>query len=178
MISPLDGIQIFQSDVPPRRQRDYVLEKTGAADGVIKGVMRREVRAEFLDLRCKSQQIKDIRKRMASHVPESNVFSIQHAGIGRKASAGPQGKGYRNDGETYTLDSRGSADAVCKTDAPFGVRAASGLPEGLDSNRWRAIGNAGCVPVIEWIAKRIVKMDQKYYPEHYIKERAGCCSSR
>lgn len=98
-------------------------------------------------------------------LPESNIFSIQHAGIGRRASAGPQGKGYRNDGETYTLDSRGSSDAVCKTDAPFGVRSSAGLSKGVDSNRWRAIGNAVCVPVIEWIAKRITEMDKKYYPE-------------
>lgn len=100
-------------------------------------------------------------------VPGSNLFSIQHAGIGRRASAGPQGKGYRNDGETYTLDSRGSSDAVCQTNAPFGVRAASGLSAGLDSNRFRAIGNAVCVSVIEWIASRIVEMDKKYYPEFY-----------
>lgn len=97
-------------------------------------------------------------------LPESNIFSIQHAGIGRRASAGPQGKGYRNDGETYTLDSRGSSDAVCKTDAPFGVRSSTGVSQGLDSNRWRAVGNAVCVPVIQWIADRIAQMDKKYYP--------------
>ncbi|MBQ9420026.1 MAG: DNA (cytosine-5-)-methyltransferase [Synergistaceae bacterium] len=97
-------------------------------------------------------------------LPGANVFSIQHAGIGRRASAGPQGKGYRNDGETYTLDSRGSADAVCKTDAPFGVRETPRISQGLDSSRWRAIGNAVCVPVIFWIANRIVEMDKKYYP--------------
>ena len=100
-------------------------------------------------------------------LPESNYFSIQHAGIGRRASAGPQGKGYRNDGETYTLDSRGSSDAVCKTDAPFRVREATGISRGLDGNRYRAIGNAVCVPVINWIASRIVEMDKKYYPEVY-----------
>lgn len=100
-------------------------------------------------------------------LPESNIFSIQHAGIGRRASAGPQGKGYRNDGETYTLDSRGSLDAVCKTDAPFGVRSSSGISKTVDSNRWRACRNAVCVPVIEWIASRIVEMDRKYYPELY-----------
>lgn len=100
-------------------------------------------------------------------LPESNIFSIQHAGIGRKANAGPQGKGYRNDGETYTLDSRGSSDAVCKTDAPFGVRASTRISQGLDGNRYRAVGNAVCVPVIEWIGKRIVAMDKKYYPEFY-----------
>lgn len=100
-------------------------------------------------------------------LPESNIFSIQHAGIGRRASAGPQGKGYRNDGETYTLDSRGSSDAVCKTDAPFGVRSSSGISKTVDSSRWRACGNAVCVPVIEWIASRIVEMDRKYFPELY-----------
>lgn len=100
-------------------------------------------------------------------LPESNYFSIQHAGIGRRASAGPQGKGYRNDGETYTLDSRGSSDAVCKTDAPFGVRAATGISKTLDGNRYRAIGNAVCVPVIHWIGARITEMDKKYYPDLY-----------
>lgn len=96
-------------------------------------------------------------------LPEANIFSIQHAGIGRRASAGPQGKGYRNDGETYTLDSRGNSDAVCKTDAAFRVRSSSGISKGLDSSRWRAIGNAVCVYVIEWIASRIVEIDKKYY---------------
>lgn len=98
-------------------------------------------------------------------LPESNYFSIQHAGIGRRASAGPQGKGYRNDGETYTLDSRGSSDAVCKTDGPFGVREAAGFSGGLDGSRYRAIGNAVCVPVIRWIGSRILDVDQKYYNE-------------
>lgn len=100
-------------------------------------------------------------------LPGSNIFSIQHAGIGRKAKAGPQGKGYRNDGETYTLDSRGSSDAVCKTDAPFGVRETSRFSSRVDGNRYRAIGNAVCVPVIRWIGTRIIEADKKYYPEFY-----------
>lgn len=92
----------------------------------------------------------------------ANYYAIQHAGIGRKPSAGPQAKGYRNDGETYTCDSRGSSDAVCQTNAPFRIRATAGFPGQLDSARWRALGNAVCVPVIEWIAKRIVEVDNKY----------------
>lgn len=100
-------------------------------------------------------------------LPSSNIFSIQHAGIGRKPNAGPQGKGYRNDGETYTLDSRGSSDAVCKTDAPFGVRETSRLSGRLDGKRYRAIGNAVCVPVIQWIGSRIVDVDKEYYPNLY-----------
>ncbi|MCI3921339.1 DNA cytosine methyltransferase [Paenibacillus sp. TRM 82003] len=97
--------------------------------------------------------------RDGSSNTETNLYSIQHAGIGRKASAGPQAKGYRNDGETYTLDSRGSSDAVCKTDAPFGIREASGFSGGLDSSRFRSLGNAVAVPVIEWIGRRIIEVN-------------------
>lgn len=37
-----------------------------------------------------------------------------------------------------------------------GVRDIAGLPEGLDSPRYRALGNAVTVQVIEWIGKRLV----------------------
>lgn len=97
----------------------------------------------------------------------TNYYAIQHAGIGRKPSAGPQAKGYRNDGETYTCDSRGSSDAVCQTHAPFGIRETPGVSGQLDSRRWTALGNAVCVPVIEWIANRIVSLDGvAYYTKH------------
>lgn len=92
----------------------------------------------------------------------SNYYAIQHAGIGRRPSAGPQAKGYRNDGEAYTCDSRGSSDAICQTHDSFGIREATGVPSGLDSKRWTALGNAVAVPVIEWIGKRIVEVDEKY----------------
>jgi DNA (cytosine-5)-methyltransferase 1 len=91
---------------------------------------------------------------------ETNLYSIQHASIRRKHTAGPQAKGYRNDGETYTLDSRGNADAVCKTDDPFRMREAPRIPSGLDGSRYRAIGNAVAVPVIEWIGKRIIRVEE------------------
>lgn len=90
---------------------------------------------------------------------ETSVFAIQHASIGRKPEAGPQAKGYRNDGETYTLDSRGSADAVCQTANGFRVRDSSGISERLDSNRYRALGNAVCVHVVRWIGSRIVDLE-------------------
>ena len=149
---------------PQRRRRTYIVASFGTPGAT-------EVLFECGSNPVANKSGNNKRNFLASgddeSLPESNIFSIQHAGIGRRASAGPQGKGYRNDGEAYTLDSRGSADAVCKTDAPFGVRSSSGISKGLDSNRWRAIGNAVCVPVITWIAERIVIADQKYYPELY-----------
>ncbi|MFB2880392.1 DNA cytosine methyltransferase [Floridanema aerugineum] len=106
-------------------------------------------------------------KQTASHSSRkshqgSTLYSIQHAAVGRKHTAGPQSKGFRNDGETWTLDSRGSSDVVCKTDDPFGIRETSGLPCGLDSRRFRALGNAVTVPVAKYIAERIVLVEQGY----------------
>ncbi|MDQ0902755.1 DNA cytosine methyltransferase [Paenibacillus sp. V4I7] len=104
------------------------------------------------------------RSRPGASIQTSNLYSIQHAGIGRKASAGPQAKGYRNDGETYTLDSRGSSDAVCQTDDAFGVREAAGFSGGMDGSRFRTLGNAVAVPVINWIGKRIIEVEQSSLP--------------
>lgn len=148
---------------PQRRRRTYIVASLGTIGAA-------EVLFECGTNSITNQSSNRTRNFTSSgddeSLPESNVFSIQHAGIGRRASAGPQGKGYRNDGETYTLDSRGSSDAVCKTDAPFGIRETAGFPRGLDGDRFRAIGNAVCVPVIEWIGRRIIAADKKYYPEN------------
>jgi DNA (cytosine-5)-methyltransferase 1 len=92
---------------------------------------------------------------------ESDLFAIQHATIGRKPDAGPQAKGYRNDGETYTLDSRGSSDVVCAPYDGFGVRNTPGISRELDSRRVRALGNAVCVNVVRWIAEGIVAVSSK-----------------
>jgi DNA (cytosine-5)-methyltransferase 1 len=99
-------------------------------------------------------------------------YLLQHATIGRKANAGPQAKGYRNDGEAYTLDSRGSSDVVCSTVAPFGVRKATGLSGRLDGNRYRAVGNAVAVPIIEWIGQRIMETDALMYQKPIVYRNA------
>lgn len=90
---------------------------------------------------------------------DPNLYVIQHAAIGRKPQAGPQAKGYRNDGETYTLDSRGSSDAICQTAYAFRVRDTTRISKRLDGNRYRAIGNAVCVNVVEWIGRRICEIE-------------------
>ncbi|MCC6893268.1 MAG: DNA (cytosine-5-)-methyltransferase [Anaerolineae bacterium] len=111
---------------------------------------------------------------------ETNLYTIQHAAVGRKHTAGPQSKGYRNDGETWTLDSRGSGDVLCSTDDAFGIRETTGISRELDSARYRALGNAVCVPVIEWIGKRIIAVNQEnlepdkdLYPQNHIQKVAS-----
>ena len=102
-----------------------------------------------------------IARKLGSRIQNSNLFAIQHATIGRKPEAGPQAKGYRNDGETYTLDSRGSTDVVCSTVTGFRVRRTSRVPGELDSRRVRAIGNAVCVHVAQWVAQRLVAVENE-----------------
>lgn len=92
-------------------------------------------------------------------------YLLQHATIGRKATAGPQAKGYRNDGEAYTLDSRGSSDVVCSTIAPFRMRKVTGVSDRLDGSRYKAVGNAVAVPIIEWLGQRINEIDTRLYKE-------------
>lgn len=87
------------------------------------------------------------------------IYTIQHATIGRKPEAGPQGKGFRCDGETYTLDSRGSADVICGINRRFTGENSTIVQ--YNSNRLRALGNAVAVPVVSWIAKRIVDVHEK-----------------
>jgi DNA (cytosine-5)-methyltransferase 1 len=94
-------------------------------------------------------------------IGNSDFYSIQHATINRKPEAGPQAKGYRNDEQTYTLDSRGSSDVVCSTNDAFRIRETPGISSGMDSNRFRAIGNAVAVDVVEWIGKRIVAFENQ-----------------
>ena len=109
---------------------------------------------------------------------DANVYVIQHASIGRKHNAGPQAKGYRSDGEAYTLDSRGGADAVYKTNDSFRIREIAGISPGLDGNRYRAVGNAVAVKVIEWIGRRIVNAEKNLIndtsrPNSYLDDVTG-----
>jgi DNA (cytosine-5)-methyltransferase 1 len=99
-------------------------------------------------------------EKITQGLGNSDLFVIQHAAIGRKHSAGPQAKGYRNDGETYTLDSRGSADVLCSTADAFRMRKASRFPERMDSRRYRAVGNAVCINVVEWLGERILALEE------------------
>lgn len=143
---------------PQRRRRVYIVGSLGSLSSarvLFEEGTTRVVDKQGLGEKLSSSRAIKLRNR------SSNLYSIQHASIGRKASAGPQAKGFRNDGETYTLDSRGSADAICSTANALRVRKTSGVSKGLDGNRYRAVGNAVNVSVIEWIGKRIAKIDKE-----------------
>jgi DNA (cytosine-5)-methyltransferase 1 len=98
------------------------------------------------------------------------AFALQHAQIGRKDSAGPQGKGWQ-EGLAFTQDSRSCADAVAtamqvRRLTPRECERLQGFPDGYtdikpkgkptpDGPRYKALGNSWAVPVVRWIGKRI-----------------------
>jgi DNA (cytosine-5)-methyltransferase 1 len=140
---------------PQRRRRVYIVASLGDLSSE-KVLFEQETSAFSTQESIGSQEAAARQSKKKDRVADTYV--IQHAGIGRKPEAGPQAKGYRNDGEAYTLDSRGAADAVCKTTSSFRVRGPSRISKTMDGNRYRAIGNAVCVNVIEWIGKRILSV--------------------
>jgi DNA (cytosine-5)-methyltransferase 1 len=105
---------------------------------------------------------------------QGQAVAIHPHAIGRKDSAGPEGKPYRTDGQAYTHDSRGTAQAVqydmiVRRLTPMEGERLFGLPDNYtripyrgkpaadcpDGPRYKALGNSMAVPVMRWIGERI-----------------------
>ena len=93
------------------------------------------------------------------------TIPIQGTIIGRNDQAGPQGKGYGEDGDPmYTLDSvsgHGVARGSVRRLTPLECERLQGFPDGwtadqVDTHRYKQMGNAVAVPVVEWIIQGIV----------------------
>ncbi|MBT3135450.1 DNA cytosine methyltransferase [Alteromonas sp. ALT199] len=163
---------------PQRRRRVYIVASLG--DMRSARVLFNERSDQFVNSSGRGQRTQ-ASPEVIRGLRKADVYAIQHASIGRKHTAGPQAKGYRNDGETYTLDSRGSADAVCEANDGFRMRATTRFSKELDSNRLRATGNAVAVPVITWIAQKIINVDEESEPtsltsmEEMHQHGTACC---
>ena len=92
------------------------------------------------------------------------TIPIQGTIIGRNDQAGPQGKGYGEDGDPmYTLDSvsgHGVARGSVRRLTPLECERLQGFPDGwtadqVDTHRYKQMGNAVAVPVVEWIIQGI-----------------------
>lgn len=97
---------------------------------------------------------------------QSIAIPIQGTIIGRADTSGPQGKGYGSESDPmFTLDQvsgYGVAIAnVVRRLTPTECERLQGFPDGwtdgqADSNRYKQMGNAVAVPVVEWIISRMV----------------------
>ena len=95
----------------------------------------------------------------------THIHGIQNTVIGRSDTAGPQGKGYTEEGDPmFTIDTT-SPHAVTHTQVrrltPLECERLQGFPDNwtegqTDTNRYRQLGNAVAVPVVEWLMDGIV----------------------
>lgn len=95
------------------------------------------------------------------------VHAIQNTVIGRKDTSGPQGKGYGNEEDPmFTLDTTSphavATPATVRRLTPVECERLQGFPdqwtEGqADSHRYKQLGNAVAVPVVEWIIQRFMQ---------------------
>jgi site-specific DNA-cytosine methylase len=114
----------------------------------------------------------DIMQTLQATNPMAVAFALQHAQIGRKEEAGPQGKGWQQD-VAFTQDSRSCADAVVhamqvRRLTPVECERLQGFPDNYtdikakgkptpDGPRYKALGNSWAVPVVRWIGERIAQ---------------------
>jgi DNA (cytosine-5)-methyltransferase 1 len=95
------------------------------------------------------------------------VHAIQNTVIGRKDTSGPQGKGYGNEEDPmFTLDTTSphavATPSTVRRLTPVECERLQGFPdqwtEGqADSHRYKQLGNAVAVPVVEWIIQRFMQ---------------------
>ena len=97
------------------------------------------------------------------------VIAIQGNVIGRSETAGPQGKGHTEEGEPmFTLTKTDihaiATPSIVRRLTPTECERLQGFPAGwtdgqADSHRYKQMGNAVAVPVVEWIVARLVGID-------------------
>ena len=95
------------------------------------------------------------------------VHAIQNTVIGRKDTAGPQGKGYGEERDPmFTLDTTSphaiATAATVRRLTPTECERLQGFPDNwtegqADSHRYKQLGNAVAVPVVEWIIERFIQ---------------------
>jgi len=111
----------------------------------------------------------------------SVAFPIQGTTIGRSDTAGPQGRGFGENGDPmYTIDTVSGHGVATPTTVrrltPMECERLQGFPDGwsaqridhkkgivvdqADSSRYKQMGNAVAVPVVEWIFNRLVLSEE------------------
>jgi site-specific DNA-cytosine methylase len=96
---------------------------------------------------------------------QSVVIGIQNTVINRSDTAGPQGKGHTEEGEPmFTVDTTSphaiAENSIVRRLTPLECERLQGFPDGWtegqpDTHRYKQMGNAVAVPVVEWIVQGI-----------------------
>lgn len=123
------------------------------------------------DIRIQDDKINTLQARMGTggnNMPMVATIPIQGTIIGRSDTAGPQGKGYGEDGDPmYTLDSVSGHGVAMQSNVrrltPVECERLQGFPDNWtegqsDTHRYKQMGNAVAVPVVEWVIGNITML--------------------
>jgi len=128
---------------------------------------------EIEDIRIQEAVVNTLQARMGTGGNNMPLvtYPIQGNVIGRLPENGPGGKGFGEDGDpmfTLTkLDQHAIAsNSVVRRLTPVECERLQGFPDNwtegqADTHRYKQMGNAVAVPVVEWIMQRLVEVDQR-----------------
>ena len=117
------------------------------------------------DIRIQGNVINTLQARMGTDGGNMPIVALQGNMIGRADTAGPQGKGFTEEGEPmFTLtktDVHAVASSTVRRLTPMECERLQGFPDNwtenqADTHRYKQMGNAVAVPVVSWIVNRLM----------------------
>lgn len=119
----------------------------------------------------------DVTHPLGRNQGRETCIAIQAGAVRENPQSGPQGRGYREDGISYTLEARAEVQAIAmRTEmrvrrlTPLECERLQGFPDNYtriawrgrsaedcpDGPRYKALGNSMAVPVMHWLGRRIL----------------------
>ena len=117
------------------------------------------------DIRIQGDVINTLQARMGTGGGNMPIVALQGNMIGRADTAGPQGKGFTDEGDPmFTLtktDVHAVASSTVRRLTPMECERLQGFPDNwtdgqTDGHRYKQMGNAVAVPVVSWIVNRLM----------------------
>jgi DNA (cytosine-5)-methyltransferase 1 len=153
------------TDLVVRWTRKQLIENTGVSHLIFRLFLYGQ---RVGDVRVQDDKINTLQARMGTggnNMPMvATVFPIDD---GREVEKNQNGTGIGNEGDpAYTLDRLQSpavaTNSTVRRLTPTECERLQGFPDGwtegqADSHRYKQMGNAVAVPVVEWIINRIIK---------------------
>ena len=163
-------VLIYVEPIGTLQARDYKgVNHEGARDGKLVIVNQEPIvfygnRVD--DIRVQGDVINTLQARMGTGGGNMPIVAIQGNMIGRADTAGPQGKGYTEEGEPMFTLTKTDIHAVASSSivrrlTPTECERLQGFPDGwtenqADTHRYKQMGNAVAVPVVSWIVNRLM----------------------
>ena len=162
----IDGTRVGDVRVYEDEVMQTVISRWGTGGGNVPMVF--EPKSAFEENWAESEVKNALRANASksSHAVVEQAVAIQGNMIGRADTAGPQGKGFTEEGEPmFTLtktDVHAVASSTVRRLTPVECERLQGFPDNwtenqADTHRYKQMGNAIAVPVVSWLVNRLME---------------------